>query len=242
MVRRGPRIIAISDMGSRQGSHQQRWRYAHIGGNDNERHPRLKNRDARDNSRLSPVPREHYIDRWSDPIQGPSSHTTLTPRRCAERPTRCPPGRINDDRPRRILCILARHVGRHQRHSEKLRTLPPDGTITAWSATNSTYPGRLPLSGSVLGLLCTQGCTLPRDGGQILELADHLKVDGWRRRTHKPLTSRLRDVRDARRARIGWGTGVHLHRDQVIPAQMGRTPPLVIGGLPSQQLSRGDWS
>ena len=80
MVRRGPRIIAISDMGPRQGGYQQRRRYAHTGGNGNRRHPRLEDRDASDDSRLSPVPRKHYIDRRSDPIQGQGYHTALTPR------------------------------------------------------------------------------------------------------------------------------------------------------------------
>ena len=87
---------------------------------------------------------------------------------------------------------------------KKLRTLPPDGTLTAWSTAHPTDPGGLPLPGCVLGLLCTQGRTLPRDGGQILKLANNITVDRWRHRYHQPLTSRVRDVRDARRARIGW--------------------------------------
>ncbi|MEG7522064.1 MAG: hypothetical protein M3H12_03070 [Chromatiales bacterium] len=58
-----------------------------------------------------------------------------------------------------------------------MRTLPPDGTLTAWCTAHPTDPGRLPLPGSVLGLLRTQGCTLPRDGGQILKLANHIAVD-----------------------------------------------------------------
>ena len=73
------------------------------------------------------------------------------------------------------------------------------------------------------------------------KLANHIAIDRWRHRSHQPLTSRLRDVRDARRARIGRGSGVHLYQDQVFPAQMGRTPPLIIGGLPPQQLSCRDW-
>ena len=40
---------------------------------------------------------------------------------------------------------------------------------------------------------------------------------------------------------ISQSTGVHLYRDQVFPAQMGRTPPPIIGGLPPQQLSCRDW-
>ena len=63
-----------------QGGYQQRRRYAHTGGNGNRRHPRLEDRDARDDSRLSPVPRKHHIDRRSDPIQGQGYHTALTPR------------------------------------------------------------------------------------------------------------------------------------------------------------------
>ena len=125
---------------------------------------------------------------------------------------------------------------------KKLRTLPLDGTLTAWSIAHPTDPGGLPLPRSVLGHLCTQGRTLPRDGGQILKLANHITVGRWRHRSHQPLASRVRNVRDAGRARVGWGSGVHLYRDQGFPAQMGRTPPPIIGGLTSQQLSCRDWS
>ena len=81
-----------------------------------------------------------------------------------------------------------------------------------------------------------------RDGGQILKLANHIAVDRWRHRSHQPLTSRVRNVRDARRARIGRRSRVHLYRDQGVLAPMGRTPPHIIGSLPSQQLSCRDWS
>ena len=87
-----------------------------------------------------------------------------------------------------------------------------------------------------------RGRTLPRDGGQILKLANHIAVDRWRHRSHQPLTSRVRNVRDARRARIGRRSRVHLYRDQGVLAPMGRTPPPIIGSLPSQQLSCRDWS
>ena len=90
---------------------------------------------------------------------------------------------------------------------KKLRTLPPDGTLT----------GGLPLPGGVIGLLCTQEHTLPRDGGQIPKLANHITVDRWCHRSHQHLKSRVRDVRDDRRARLGWGSGVSLYRNQGFP-------------------------
>ena len=121
-----------------------------------------------------------------------------------------------------------------------MRTLPPDGTLIACSTAHPTDPGRLPLPCSVLGLLRTQGRTLPRDGGQIHKLANHVAVDRWHHRPHQQLTSLVRDRRDARRARIG--QGVHLYRDKGFPAQIWRTPPPIIGDLHSQQLSRRDWS
>ena len=94
------------------------WGRLHTGGNGHRRHPRLKEWDARDDPRLSSVPREHHIDRRSDPIQGQGYRTALTPRWDIEHSTRCPPGHIDDNRSCRILCVLARHIGRHQYHSK----------------------------------------------------------------------------------------------------------------------------
>ncbi len=77
------------------------------------------------------VPREHHIDRRSDPIQGHGYRTALTPRLDTEHSTRCPPGHIDDDRSCRILCVLARHIGRHQYHSKKTAN-----TATGWHPHN----------------------------------------------------------------------------------------------------------
>ena len=46
-------------------------------------------------------------------MQGQGYRTALTPRGGTEHSTRCPPGHIDDDRSCRILCVLARHIGRH---------------------------------------------------------------------------------------------------------------------------------
>ena len=73
-------------------------------------------------------------------------------------------------------------IGRHQCHSNKLRTLPRGVTFTAWSTAHPTDTGRLPLPGSVLGLFHAQGRALPRDGWQIHKLANHIAVDRWRHR------------------------------------------------------------
>ena len=134
------------------------------------------------------------------------------------------------------------HIGRHQYHSEELwRTLPPDGTPTAWSTAHPTDPGRLPLPGSVLGLLRTPGRTLPRDGGEILKLANYIAVDRLRHRTHQQFTSRVRDVRAAEEPASDGVRSSPLPRPG-FPAQMGRIPPSIIDGLPSQQLSCRHWS
>ena len=123
--------------------------------------------------------------------------------------TRYPPGHIDDDCSCRILYVLAGHIGRHQYHSEKLRTLPPDGTLTAWKIANPTDPGGLLFPSSVLYVESKRMTTpmtttmtmssdvRPREGGyQQRRLYAHTGGNGHRRH------SRLEDWDDRDESRL----------------------------------------